>query len=73
MRSGHEQGYVYRYYAMKGCLLVLYVDLMSCHSSAIYNNPYVNSISLEDIRLKTVVSRHETSPLEPPRAHGGPE
>jgi hypothetical protein len=45
---------------------------MSCHWFAIYNNLYVNSISLEDIRLKAGVTGAPTSSLEPRAAHGGP-
>jgi len=34
-----------------------------CPSFAIYNNPYVDSFSLEDIRLKQGVSSHKPSRL----------
>jgi hypothetical protein len=41
-----------------------WIDFKSCYSSAIYNNPYVNLISLEDIRLKLGVSSHKPALFE---------
>ncbi len=43
-----------------------------CNSSIVYDNLYINSISLEDMLAKGCASASANSPLKQLRAHAGP-